>query len=133
MASHDKTPECTTLTILISVFRYFASKWDKLPLVFYDCVCTYCTVFYKPRGVCCDIMPFNWLRIHTGGKLAPALATVNTMILTLGERAPLTVNRIVEILQTILPQTVVQVVFGGMSTEVLGEGMQSGPWEWCSA
>lgn len=72
----------------------------------------YCTVFHEPYGVCCGILPFNWPPIHTGGKLAPALAAGNTMILKPGEQAPLTVIKIVEILQTVLPQDVVQVVPG---------------------
>ena len=72
----------------------------------------YCTVFYEPHGVCCGILPFNWPPIHTGGKLAPALAAGNTMILKPGEQAPLTVLRIVEILGTILPKDVVQIVPG---------------------
>lgn len=72
----------------------------------------YCTVFHEPYGVCCGILPFNWPPIHTGGKLAPALAAGNTMILKPGEQAPLTVIRIVEILQSVLPQDVVQIVPG---------------------
>jgi len=72
----------------------------------------YATIFYEPYGVCCGILPFNWPPIHTGGKLAPALAAGNTMILKPGEQAPLTMIRIVEILQTVLPQDVVQFVPG---------------------
>ncbi|KAF2765841.1 dehydrogenase [Teratosphaeria nubilosa] len=75
------------VNFLVGVFRYFASICDKLPSEFYDRGSTYCTVFYEPQGVCCGILPFNWPPIHTGG-------------------------RIVEILQTVLPQNVVQVVPG---------------------
>jgi len=63
------------------------------------------------------ILPFNWPPIHTGGKVAPALAAGNTMILKPGEQAPLTVIRIVEILQTVLPEDVVQFV-PGLGAEV---------------
>lgn len=97
---------------LIGIFRYFASIVDKLPSQFYDRGPMYCTVVYEPYGVCCGILPFNWPPIHTGGKLAPALAAGNTMILKPGEQAPLTVIRAVEILQKILPGDVVQVVPG---------------------
>lgn len=97
---------------LIGVFRYFASIVDKLPSQFYDRGPLYCTVIHEPYGVCCGILPFNWPPIHTGGKLAPALAAGNTMVLKPGEQAPLTVIRIVEILQAVLPEDVVQVVPG---------------------
>lgn len=97
---------------LIGVFRYFASIVDKLPSQFYDRGPMYCTVVHEPFGVCCGILPFNWPPIHTGGKLAPALAAGNTMILKPGEQAPLTVIRTVEILQTVLPEDVVQFVPG---------------------
>ncbi|KAF1348959.1 dehydrogenase [Delphinella strobiligena] len=97
---------------LVNVFRFFGSLVDKLPSEFHDRGAMYCTVVYEPRGVCAGILPFNWPPIHTGGKLAPSLAAGNTMILKPGEQAPLTVYRIVEILQTVLPQDVVQIVPG---------------------
>ena len=100
------------LVFLVSVFRYFASIVDKLPSQFYDRGPMYCTVYHEPYGVCCGILPFNWPPLHTGGKIAPALAAGNTMILKPGEQAPLTVIRIVEILEKILPQDVVQIVPG---------------------
>ncbi|KAK5116867.1 Aldehyde dehydrogenase mpl4 [Meristemomyces frigidus] len=105
------------INFLIGVFRFFGSLCDKLPSEFYDRGTMYCTVFYEPYGVCCGILPFNWPPIHTGGKLAPALAAGNTMVLKPGEQAPLTMIRIVEILQTVLPQDVVQFV-PGLGAEV---------------
>ncbi len=98
-------------------FRYFGSLVDKLPSEFYDQGSVYATVIYEPFGVCAGILPFNWPPLHTGGKLAPALAAGNTMILKPGEQAPLTVLRICEVLETVLPKDVVQVV-PGMGTEV---------------
>ena len=92
---------------LHNAFRYFGSLIDKLPSEFYDRDPTCCTVVYEPLGVCAGILPFNWPPIHTGGKVAPALAAGNTIILKPGEQALLTVLRIVEILQTILPENVV--------------------------
>jgi acyl-CoA reductase-like NAD-dependent aldehyde dehydrogenase len=97
---------------LFSSFRYFGSLADKLPSEFFDQGPIYATVIYEPFGVCAGILPFNWPPIHTGGKLAPALAAGNTMILKPGEQAPLTVMRIVDILQTVLPPDVVQAVPG---------------------
>lgn len=100
------------VTFLYSSFRYFAGLVDKLPSQFYDRGAMYCTVIQEPFGVCCGILPFNWPPIHTGGKLAPALAAGNTMILKPGEQAPLTVIRTVEILESVLPKDVVQLVPG---------------------
>ncbi len=97
---------------LVQVFKYFGSIADKLPSEFFDLGNIYSTIVYEPHGVCVGILPFNWPPIHTGGKLAPCLAAGNTMILKPGEQAPLTVMRIVEILQDVLPQDVVQVVPG---------------------
>ncbi|KAI5926549.1 dehydrogenase [Camillea tinctor] len=97
---------------LVSVFRYFGSLVDKLPSQFYDRGSQYCTVMHEPFGVCAGILPFNWPPIHTGGKIAPALAAGNTFIIKPGEQAPLTVIRICEILETVLPQDVVQCVPG---------------------
>lgn len=97
---------------LVAVFRYFGSLIDKLPGEFYDQGSVYTTVIYEPHGVCAGILPFNWPPIHTGGKLAPALAAGNTMILKPGEQAPLTALRIVEIVQQVLPKDVVQIVPG---------------------
>jgi acyl-CoA reductase-like NAD-dependent aldehyde dehydrogenase len=97
---------------LVGAFRFFGGLVDKLPSQFYDRGAMYCTVFHEPYGVCCGILPFNWPPIHTGGKVAPALAAGNTMILKPGEQAPLTVMRIVEILETVLPKDVVQIVPG---------------------
>lgn len=97
---------------LVGVFRYFGSLVDKLPSEFYDRGSMYSTVLYEPYGVCVGILPFNWPPIHTGGKLAPCLAAGNTMILKPGDQAPLTVMRIVEILQSVLPRDVVMAVPG---------------------
>ena len=97
---------------LVQVFRYFGSIADKLPSEFFDQGSIYSTIVYEPYGVCVGILPFNWPPIHVGGKLAPCLAAGNTMILKPGEQAPLTVMRIVEILQSVFPPDVIQAVPG---------------------
>ncbi|KAM0814191.1 putative Aldehyde dehydrogenase domain-containing protein [Seiridium cardinale] len=70
------------------------------------------TVIYEPFGVCAGILSFNWPPIHFGGKVAPALAAGNVMIIKPGEQTPLTVLRICEIISEVLPRDVVQVVPG---------------------
>lgn len=97
---------------LVQVFRYFGSIADKLPSEFFDQGNVYSTIIYEPLGVCAGIIPFNWPPIHVGGKLAPCLAAGNTMVLKPGEQAPLTALRIVELLQSIFPPNVVQIVPG---------------------
>ncbi|KAI0143865.1 dehydrogenase [Hypoxylon sp. NC0597] len=99
-------------SFLVNAFRYFGALVDKLPSQFYDRGSLHSTVIYEPFGVCVGILPFNWPPIHAAGKTAPALAAGNTIILKPGEQAPLTVIRIVEILQSILPKDVVQFVPG---------------------
>lgn len=97
---------------LVQVFRYFGSIADKLPSEFFDQGNIYSSIVYEPYGVCVGILPFNWPPVHAGGKLAPCLAAGNTMILKPGEQAPMTVMRIVEILQSVFPPNVVQAVPG---------------------
>ncbi|TVY65510.1 Aldehyde dehydrogenase citD [Lachnellula suecica] len=100
------------VSFVSQIFRYFASLCDKLPSAMYDRGNTYGLEFREPYGVCAGILPFNWPPIHTGGKIAPAIAVGNTFVLKPGEQAPLTAMRIVEILQTVLPPNVVQCVPG---------------------
>ena len=66
-----------------------------------------------PFGVVGAIIPFNWPPIHIAGKTAPALAVGNTVVVKPAEQAPLTVLRIVELMQSVLPPDVLHVVPGG--------------------
>ena len=107
----------TDILFLPTIFRYFASIGDKIPSELLDQGALYSAIVYEPHGVTAGILPFNWPPVHAGGKLAPALAAGNTMILKPGEQCPLTVMRIVEILQSVLPANVVQAV-PGLGSEV---------------
>ena len=100
------------INFLIAIFRFFGSLADKLPTDFYDKGAIYASTYLEPLGVVGEIIPFNWPPIHTGGKLAPALAVGNTVVLKPSEQAPLTVIRIVELLNTVLPADVLHVVPG---------------------
>ncbi|WP_225984608.1 aldehyde dehydrogenase family protein [Noviherbaspirillum aerium] len=100
------------LAFLVGSFRYFGSLIDKLPAEFYDSGAIYSSVVIEPLGVVAGIIPFNWPPIHTGGKVAPALAVGNTIVLKPGEQAPLTIMRIVELINTVLPKDVVHAVPG---------------------
>ncbi|MDO0929939.1 aldehyde dehydrogenase family protein [Streptomyces sp. TG1A-8] len=66
----------------------------------------------EPYGVIGAIVPFNWPPIHTAGKLAPALAVGNAVVLKPPEQAPLSVLRLIELIEEIVPDDVVHVVPG---------------------
>ncbi|MDF5858051.1 aldehyde dehydrogenase family protein [Pseudomonas aeruginosa] len=73
---------------LIMLFRYFGSIIDKIPGDYIDHGKISTTVVLEPLGVVGAIIPFNWPPIHTAGKLAPALAVGNTVVLKPGEQTP---------------------------------------------
>ena len=101
------------VNFLIGVFRFFGSVVDKLPGNFYDARNgNYSATVLEPFGVVGAIVPFNWPPIHTGGKIAPALAVGNTVVIKPSEVTPLTVIRIVELLNEVLPPDVLHVVPG---------------------
>ncbi|KAK3175529.1 hypothetical protein K4F52_010194 [Lecanicillium sp. MT-2017a] len=100
------------VSFLIKVFEFFGSLIDKRPGQFHDRGAVYTSIVREPLGVCAGVLPFNWPPIHAGGKIAPCVAAGNTIIIKPGEQAPLTVMRIIEILQTVLPKDVVQAVPG---------------------
>ena len=100
------------INFLMGVFRFFGSLVDKLPTEFYDKGAVYTSTYLEPAGVVGEIIPFNWPPIHAGGKIAPALAVGNTVVLKPSEQAPLTAMRIVELLNTVLPEDVLHAVAG---------------------
>jgi acyl-CoA reductase-like NAD-dependent aldehyde dehydrogenase len=95
---------------LINIFRYFASLivFEKGELIQQGSINA--TVIREPYGVVGAILPFNWPPIHTGGKIAPALAAGNTVVLKPGDQTPLTVMRICEIVAEALPPDVIHCV-----------------------
>ncbi|EPK5281656.1 aldehyde dehydrogenase family protein [Pseudomonas aeruginosa] len=110
---------------LIMLFRYFGSIVDKIPGDHIDHGNISTTVVLEPLGVVGAIIPFNWPPIHTAGKLAPALAVGNTVVLKPGEQTPLTPAYIVELLQTVLPENVVSIVPG--AGPIAGAALASHP------
>ena len=55
---------------------------------------------YEPYGVVAAILPFNWPPLHfTQEDARPALAAGNTVVIKPGEQAPLTVLRLVELVE----------------------------------
>ena len=81
---------------------------------------------YEPYGVVAAILPFNWPPIHFSKKCAPALAAGNTVIVKPGEQAPLTVLRLVEMANEVLPPGVINAVRGLAAGPALAAHPQGG-------
>ena len=96
----------------IEAFEYFGGLAGNMPSELFDMGPTVSSVFLEPFGVVAGIIPFNWPPVHTAAKTAPALAVGNTVVLKPGDQAPLSIMRIVELLQSVFPADVVQLVTG---------------------
>ena len=96
----------------ISSFEFYAGLADKVPGHAVDLGPVAAHTVHEPYGVVGGIIPFNWPPIHTAAKTAPALAAGNVVVLKPPEQDPLTIMRIVELLEDVLPPDVVQVVPG---------------------
>ena len=96
----------------IDSFAFYGGLADKLPGESFDLGPVLGIAMPEPFGVIGGIIPFNWPPIHTAAKSAPALAAGNTVVLKPPEQDPLTIMRIVELLQQVLPPNVVQLVPG---------------------
>ena len=91
-------------------FFYFAGWADKLDL-------SWSTKTLKPYGVVGQIIPWNFPLLMLAWKIAPALATGNTVVLKPAETTPLTALLFAEICeQAGLPAGVVNIVTGDGST-----------------
>ncbi|MEU0510863.1 aldehyde dehydrogenase family protein [Amycolatopsis sp. NPDC006125] len=100
------------LEAAIAIFELFASLCEAMPNQVRDAGSTLDITTLEPYGVVAAIVPFNWPPLHAAGKLAPALAVGNAVVIKPPEQAPLSVLRVVEIAQSILPDDVVHVVPG---------------------
>src|SRR5882757_6825502 len=100
-------------------FDFFAGLGDTLPGEIIDQGPIETRVIYEPYGVVACILPFNWPPIHFAKKGAPALVTGNTVVIKPGEQAPLTVLRLVEIANEVLPPGVLNAVPGIAAGAVL--------------
>lgn len=87
-------------------FFYYAGWADKLDYAFPNRQ-------PKPLGVAGQIIPWNFPLLMAAWKIAPALATGNTVVLKPAETTPLTALKLAEILQDAgLPEGVVNIVTG---------------------
>jgi betaine-aldehyde dehydrogenase len=97
----------------IAIFEYFASVVEVLPSQARDYGPVFDVTTLEPYGVIGGIVPFNWPPIHTAGKTAPSLAVGNAIVLKPPEQTPSVVLRLVELIQSVLPDDVVHAVPGG--------------------
>jgi betaine-aldehyde dehydrogenase len=97
----------------IGIFEYFGAMVEALPSQARDYGAVFDVTTLEPYGVIAGIVPFNWPPIHTAGKIAPALAVGNAVVLKPPEQTPSVVLRLVELIQSILPDPVVHAVAGG--------------------
>jgi acyl-CoA reductase-like NAD-dependent aldehyde dehydrogenase len=93
-------------------FEYYGGLADKLEGQFILAGPINAFIIPEPYGVIGAILPFNWPPAQLAGKAAPALAAGNTIVVKPPEQAPLTVIRIVELMQGILPPGAINVVPG---------------------
>jgi aldehyde dehydrogenase (NAD+) len=87
-------------------FFYYAGWADKLPYAFPN-------RNPKPLGVAGQVIPWNFPLLMAAWKIAPALATGNTVVLKPAETTSLTAMKLAEIIQSAdLPPGVVNIVTG---------------------
>jgi aldehyde dehydrogenase (NAD+) len=98
----------------IGCYRYFAGWADKVHGKTIPIAGDYfCYTRHEPVGVVGQIIPWNYPMLMQAWKLAPALATGNTVVLKPAEQTPLSALRIGElILEAGFPEGVVNVVPG---------------------
>ncbi|NOZ03030.1 MAG: aldehyde dehydrogenase family protein [FCB group bacterium] len=91
-------------------FFYYAGWADKLEYAFPGRKT-------RPLGVAGQIIPWNFPLLMAAWKIAPALATGNTVVLKTAETTPLTAMKLAELFQDAeLPPGVVNIVTGGGKT-----------------
>ncbi|MEE6178723.1 aldehyde dehydrogenase family protein [Mycobacterium sp. 050134] len=100
----------------INIFEHFADAAEALPGVARDDAGERGPVSgmttLEPYGVVACLVPFTWPPIHTAAKVAPALAVGNAVVLKPPEQTPSVVLRMVELMQSVLPDRVVHAVPG---------------------
>ncbi|WP_236711026.1 aldehyde dehydrogenase family protein [Streptomyces sp. 150FB] len=101
------------LEAAIAEFEYFAGLVEVLPSQARDYGAYLDVTTLEPYGVIGAVVPFNWPPIHTAGKIAPALAVGNAVVVKPPEQTPSVVLRMVELIAEVLPDDVVHAVAGG--------------------
>jgi aldehyde dehydrogenase (NAD+) len=102
------------LPLVIACYRYYAGWADKIQGKTIPISGDYfCYTRHEPVGVVGQIIPWNFPLLMQAWKLAPALATGNTVVLKAAEQTPLSALRIGElILEAGFPEGVVNILAG---------------------
>src|SRR5579864_9103597 len=102
------------LPLTIACFRYYAGWADKVQGKTIPIAGNYfCYTKLEPVGVVGQIIPWNFPLLMAAWKLAPALATGNTIVMKPAEQTPLTALRIGElIVEAGFPEGVVNILPG---------------------
>lgn len=100
---------------IAGVFRYFAELADKNggELIASPVPDSISKVVHEPVGVCGQITPWNYPLLQASWKLAPALATGNTLVMKPSEVTPLTTIKVFELMEEAgVPSGVANLVLG---------------------
>lgn len=100
---------------IAGVFRYYADLSDKDGGEIIDSPIpnSISKIVREPVGVCGQITPWNYPLLQASWKLAPALATGNTLIMKPSEITPLTTIKVFELMEEAgIPAGVVNLVLG---------------------
>jgi len=102
------------LPLTIATYRYYAGWADKIQGRTIPIAGSYlCYTRHEPVGVVGQIIPWNFPLLMQAWKLAPALATGNTVVLKPAEQTPLTALRVGElILEAGFPPGVINILPG---------------------
>lgn len=104
---------------IAGVFRYFAELADKDggELIDAPVANSISKVVHEPVGVCGQITPWNYPLLQASWKLAPALATGNTLIIKPSEITPLSHIKVFELMEEAgVPDGVANLVLGAGNT-----------------
>ncbi|MBD2521205.1 aldehyde dehydrogenase family protein [Nostoc sp. FACHB-133] len=102
------------LSLVIACYRYYAGWADKVQGKTIPINGPYfCYTRHEPVGVVGQIIPWNFPLVMQAWKLAPALATGNTVVLKTAEQTPLSALRVGElIIEAGFPPGVVNILSG---------------------
>ena len=99
---------------IVDCYRFFAGAVRSMPGVVSGEYLTGHTSMIRrdPIGVVASIAPWNYPLMMMAWKLAPAIGGGNTVVFKPSEQTPLTALKLAKILSEILPEGVVNIVFG---------------------
>jgi aldehyde dehydrogenase (NAD+) len=109
-----KVAKAVDVAATVACYRYFAGWADKIQgrIIPID-GSFFCYTRHEPVGVVGQIIPWNFPRLMQAWKLAPALATGNTVVMKPAEQTPLSALRIGElIVEAGFPEGVVNLLPG---------------------